>query len=37
MSNGAEIVDQSDPVDAEPVANLCRPDDPGIVGRLCVA
>ena len=38
MSNGAEIVDQSDPVDAEPVANLCGPNDPGIVGQLqCVA
>ena len=34
MSDGAEIVDQSDPVDAEPVANLRGPDDPGIVGQL---
>ena len=31
MSDGAEIVDQSDPVDAEPVANLCGPDDPGLL------
>jgi hypothetical protein len=34
MSDGAEIVDQSDPVDAEPVANLRGPDDPRIVGQL---
>jgi hypothetical protein len=34
MSDGAEIVEKSDPVDAEPVANLRGPDDPGIVGQL---
>src|SRR5262245_12757907 len=34
MSDRAEIVDQGDPVDAEPVADLFRPDDPEIVGEL---
>jgi hypothetical protein len=34
MSNGAEIVDQGHPVDAEALADLRRPDDPGIVGEL---
>jgi hypothetical protein len=34
MSDGPEIVDQCHPVDAEAIANLRRPDDPGVVGEL---
>jgi hypothetical protein len=34
MSDGTEIVDQGYSVDAEALAKLRRPDDPGIVGEL---
>jgi hypothetical protein len=34
MSDGAEIIDQGDPVHSEAIANLCRPDNPRVVGKL---